>query len=556
MLTTIRHFLTEQQIDALLIPRTDSFLGEHYPPEKDTLQRATGFTGSAGMALITPDKAVLFVDARYTDQARLQAPDFTVFEIPTDTTPSKWMTENLPHQTIGYPAHQRSVAWVYQMFKALSPADIRFTGINKSKWETLLPPTPVRGRPDPFDYPIEFAGESSDDKIARVADIVRNKGVDAVWVGTPDNVSWLLNKRCLWAPCYPAVFEQGFVTADGHYCPLTPDTLTALSDKTIAVDLSTMSQETYEHLRTHAITLQDTPDMIAPLKAVKNQTEQQNIRTACLFESVVVSRFLAWIEMYRDTIDECACDTKLKELRAASPLYRGDSFDTIAAVGEHAARAHYQATPDSTVPVTSAPLLLVDTGGHYLNGTTDMTRTIATGTPTSLMKHRYTQVLKGHIALATSTLKEGDSPALLDQRAHSFLRADGVDYRHATGHGIGLFLDVHEAPPVIHESVTTPLLPGMLFSNEPAYYDNIDGFGIRLENMILAQTGADKTITLENLLWIPFDGRLIDETMLTPAEKKWLCDYHATIRNRILPLMPPDEQQALFPLLDFFDHLG
>lgn len=197
-------------------------------------------------------------------------------------------------------------------------------------------------------------------------------------------------------------------------------------------------------------------------------------------------------------------------------------------------------------------MILIDTGGHYLNGTTDMTRTIATGQPTNNMKRRYTQVLKGHIALASSVLKKGDSSAILDERAHTFLRMDNVDFKHATGHGIGLFLDVHENPPIIYEKSTQPLSVGMLFSNEPAFYDDKEGFGIRLENMLLTQNGKNNTIVLENLLWIPFDHRLTDKSLLTKEEKNWLQNYHVTIQEKIFPFLTESERKILQPQLDFF----
>ncbi len=554
MLRKIRSFLVQEHLDALIIPRTDSFLGEHYPPEKKQLYHATGFSGSAGLAIVTQEDAVLFVDARYTAQAKQQATDFHIFEIPTETMPADWMKENVSGREIGYPATQRSVAWTYRMYQALSPVGIRMRGLADEVWQLLFPREDVPV-PPVLTYDTIYAGETATDKINRVAAIVREKGWDAFIFTAPDSVSWLLNKRCLWAPGYPVIFERGLVWADGRYQALTDTVISELSGRNIGVDFTTLSQDIYERLAV-VTTLHNQADIIAPLKAVKNIVEQDNIRTACLAESTVVCRFLAWVEMNRDAIDECACDRQLKALRAENPLYRGDSFDTIAAVGAHAALAHYQADMTSSIPLADAAMTLVDTGGHYLNGTTDMTRTIATGQPTDMMKRRYTQVLKGHIALATTTLKEGDSAAELDKRAHAFLRADGVDFRHATGHGIGMFLDVHEAPPVIHEKAVQPLSVGMVFSNEPAYYDDAAGFGIRLENMILTQTDPDGTIILENLLWIPFDSRLVDTSLLTTTEKVWLSQYHRGIQEKIMPCLSETERTILQPQLDFFMAMG
>ncbi len=554
MITAIRNFLKQQNIQALIITRTDSFLGEYYPPEKNQLLLATGFSGSAGMAVVTLNRAVLFVDARYTEQAKSES-QFEVLEIPTQTTPSEWLKNNLPDTTIGYYTEQRSAAWVSYMTLHLKTAGIHLKGLPKKIWETLFTPQNEMTPPDEFDYDLSYCGLDTNQKINQVTGILKEHHLEAFLFASPDSVSWILNKRSLWVHEYPVIFKRLIVFADGSYHFLSEDTIKLLENKTIGADLTTLSQALCERLKNENVRIQNIPDVVAPLKAIKNQTEQNNIRQACLSESIVICRFLAWIEQSKNHITEWDCDIKLQQLRSENPLYRGDSFDTIAASGEHAARAHYHATEKTATLIASEPLLMVDTGGNYLNGTTDMTRTICTGKPTELMKRRYTQVLKGHIALTQTKIKSGDLPRQLDQNAHSFLRADGVDYLHATGHGIGMFLDVHEAPPIIHEKSDTPIVAGMLFSNEPAYYDACEGFGIRLENMILTQNGEEDFLNLENLIWVPFDGRLVDFSLLTVDEKKWLQHYHQTILDRIVPCLSSDEQKSIRPLLDFFTQI-
>ena len=288
------------------------------------------------------------------------------------------------------------------------------------------------------------------------------------------------------------------------------------------------------------------------MKAQKNVIEIQNLKKACQFESAVICKFLAWIETQKETITELDCVDELHRLRSQNPLYVADSFDVIAASGPHAAQAHYLPTPSSSCFVRKYPLLLVDTGGQYYNGTTDMTRTICIGKPTPIIKKRYTQVLKGHIALAQAIVAEGDTPVELDKLAHQYLRADGVDYLHATGHGIGMFLSVHENPPVIHEKSTTPLFAGMVFSNEPAYYDETLGFGIRLENMLLSVRTDDNQLVFENLLYIPFDNRMVDVDMLTNDEREWIKAYHKQILDEIFPLLDGKTRAVLQPMIDFF----
>ncbi len=539
----IRNFLKEQNLDALLITRTDSFLGEYYPPEKKQLEKATGFTGSAGLALFTKDKSVLFVDSRYTEQAKIET-DMSVYEIPTQTTVSAWIQKNLPKAHIGYNPWQRSVSWV----EFMNTKDINLAPVEEKKWETLFPSDADKSD-HIFDYN-EFCGETTVSKIQKVIQFIKQEDLDAYIFTSPDSVSWLLNKRNKAIPEYPVIFTRLVVWKDGTYQELTSDF--QFNNIKIGIDINETPMALFSFLQQNA-TIKHIPDIVQELKAVKNATECQNIRQTCFYESQVICRFLAWIEQNKETIDELACDKKLKELRTENTFYIGDSFDTIAAVGEHAARAHYQATKETNVPITSASILLVDTGGNYLTGTTDMTRTIYIAEPTPIIKKRYTQVLKGHIALATTSVKEGDTPVQLDKNARQFLRNDGVDYGHSTGHGIGMLLSVHEAPPYIYEKSETPLKAGMLFSNEPAFYDAKEGYGIRLENMILTDKGPDDTLILENLLWIPFDGRLVDFDLLTTEEKKWLKSYHNAIRVRILPNLSRQEQETLIPLLDFFD---
>ena len=250
-------------------------------------------------------------------------------------------------------------------------------------------------------------------------------------------------------------------------------------------------------------------------------------------------------------LTEYDCAVKLQQLRAENPLYKGDSFEPIVASGPHAALPHYQPKKGEKVFLREAPLTLIDTGGQYLNATTDMTRTICITSPTDEMKKRYTQVLKGHIAVACSEMPQGDLPDVLDAKARSFLQADGVNYTHATGHGIGMYLSVHEHPPIIAATSKTPLKEGMVFSNEPGYYKE-NAFGIRLENMLLACRTENNYLYFENLIFVPFDGRLIDFSMLTVPEKDWLTQYHSFIMIKILPELSQHERSFFNPLIDFF----
>ncbi len=550
MLSVIRAYLKKAKLDGILIARTDSFLGEYFPPYANRLAVVTGgFSGSAGMALITADKAVLFVDSRYTVQAKSQT-DFDVLEVPTETTLSDWIKNNLSNSVIGFNAWTHSVNWLFKLDSVLKPASIQLQPVPEKVWVGWFGADSFV-QEDIFDYDCAFAGMSTAEKLRLTAEKLKEKNLDAFLVTVPENVSWLLNKRARTVGEYPVVFERGIVFADETYQIWDETALEDVTDLRVGIDLSQTSYALYNQIIGN-LSVVDTADPINLLKSVKNATEQENIRAACLSESKTICRFLAWVEQNRETVDELGCADKLHALRAEAPLYFADSFDVIAAAGPHAAAAHYQADSQSNVRVADFPLLLVDTGGHYLNGTTDMTRTICTGTPTSLMKKRYTQVLRGHIALALETIAPRESTKKLDDLAHSFLRADGVDFLHATGHGIGMMLAVHEYPPVVHAADTVGLEAGMLFSNEPAYYSEADGFGIRLENMLLAVPDGAGQLKLENLFFAPFDYRLVNFEDLSAAEKMWLRDYHQRIVDDVLPHIPESDRTTLTPFLTAF----
>ncbi len=550
----IKKYLHESNLEGILISRTDSFLGEYYPPQSGYLQQVTGgFSGSAGLALITKEKDVLFVDSRYTIQAKKQTA-FQVLEVPSETTPSKWIKKNMSGQKIGFNPWTHSVVWYHQMRDTLKEVNTQLVPFEASlikEWYGTDNFVPEKS----FDYDIRYTGVTTHCKCQQVAQVLKEKSIDAFVIGLPENVSWLLNKRSKTVLEYPVVFERGVINVQGEYAALNENVIAQLKGKRIGIDLMQTPVALYEQLKSVAAEIVDISDPINEMKAVKNDIEIKNIKEACLYESYVICRFLAWVEQNKNQADEIMCDEKLIALRRENPDYIGDSFATIAAVGGHAALAHYRADEYSNLPLTSAPLLLVDTGGHYMTGTTDMTRTIAIGTPTPLMKKRYTQVLQGHIDLAMSSIKIGESTASLDEKAHAWLRADGVDYYHGTSHGIGMLLAVHENPPVVSKYDTHGLRAGMVFSNEPAYYSEAEAFGIRLETMLLSILQDNETLVFENLLLVPFDSRLVNFDLLTNEQKQWLKSYHQRIEAVIFPMLNAQEQHVLLPFIQDFQNI-
>lgn len=546
----IKQFISETDFDGILITRFDSFLGEYFPPDVTCLKDVTGgFSGSAGLALITQDDNILFVDSRYTLQAKKQT-FFKVFEVPSETTPSAWIKQHLKGKKIAFDPRKHSVTWYLQFSQMLSSEQIELSPLSKEETEKLFPQKQFI-QIDVFDYDVQYSGQSVSDKKNEIVKFLQKDNLDCFVITSPENVSWLLNKRAGTVSEYPVVFEQGIIDIYGHYEPLNIKRLSHLKGKRIGVDLSQTSYALYDTIKLFA-EIVPVQDPINKLKAIKNKIEIANIKQACLSESKTICRFLSWIELNKSHITEMQCDFYLKQLRCEDKLYFADSFETIAAVGEHAARAHYRADESSDTLITTSALLLVDTGGHYLNGTTDMTRTIAIGQPSDMMKKRYTQVLQGHIDLAMSSLKVTDTTAEMDKKAHHWLRLDNVDYYHGTSHGIGMFLAVHETPPVVHERDTHGMISGMVFSNEPAYYDSEAGYGIRLENMLLSVQQDDETLVFENLLFIPFDYRLVLFDMLTQEQKNWLKHYHKQIEERIFPLLDAETKKILKPFVDAF----
>ncbi|MBQ9738575.1 MAG: M24 family metallopeptidase [Alphaproteobacteria bacterium] len=552
MLEKIRAYLVQNGLDAVLVPHQDEFLGEYLTADKKRLKALTGFSGSAGLAVITTEQAVLFVDSRYTIQAKRQT-RFDVIEVPTETTPLKWISENLKGKKIAFNGDVHSAASILSMQSKTKEHKIKWVNLADNIVDMFWLNRPEPAEMKPTEYDETYAGRSAEDKIASIASEIAMAGFDAMLVADPESVSWLINRRDLQNPECPIYYDRAIVYATGKCEQVTEKSLKTLSKKKVMSDFNRLPYSLYEKL---AKALTDKSDIIATMKSQKNAIEIQNLRQACLYESAVICKFLAFVEQQKETITELDCVKELHGLRAQNPLYVADSFDVIAASGPHAAQAHYLPTPSTSCFVRKYPLLLVDTGGQYLNGTTDMTRTICIGKPTPLTKKRYTQVLKGHIALASAQISEGDTPAELDKLAHQFLRADGVDYLHATGHGIGMFLSVHENPPVIHEKSTTPLYAGMVFSNEPAVYDEANGFGIRLENMLLSVPAENGQLKFENLLFIPFDGRMVDFDMLTADEKAWLKVYHEKIVSDVFPMIGANVKAVLKPLIDTFIQNG
>src|SRR5262245_10698865 len=565
----LRAELARQNLSGFIVPRADRHQNEYVPPSDEHLAWLTGFTGSAGTAIVLRDRAVLLVDGRYTLQARDQV-DSKLFAIEniTDTTAEAWIEANLPAgAALGYDPWLYTVAGAEKLSKACAAAGGK-----------LVPAEPLnaiwRDRPpEPLGsvslHDVRFAGEPADAKLKRVRAELDKLKADVLVVSDPHALAWTFNIRGADVAHTPLVLGFALVPRDGRPAlyldgrKLSNNVRAALemladiqapeafardlavlggAHKTVRLDQATGADAINRMVRAAGGKVSNGPDPIALRKAVKNATEIAGARAAHRRDGVAVSRFLAWFEREapRGKLSEIDAVIALENFRAQTGVLKDISFPTIAGAGPHGAIVHYRVTSKTNQIISPGEIFLIDSGAQYEDGTTDITRTVAVGTPTTEMRARFTRVLKGHIAIATAIFPEGATGAQLDSFARAPLWEAGLDFDHGTGHGVGSYLSVHEGPARISKLGTVPLKRGMILSNEPGYYKT-GAYGIRIENLVLvkeapAVAGAEKALNeFETLSLVPIDRRLIEPALLTRAEITWLDDYHARVRTALAP---------------------
>lgn len=554
-LEALRVFMKSEGLSALLIPRMDEFQGEYIAPYSERLKWLTSFSGSAGFAVLTQDKAAFFTDGRYMLQAKEEIPSFYELHNVAQKTPSQWISENLsPPEKVGYDPWLFTEAQLQRYDRPLIPLK---TNPIDLLWED---------RPSPFHeiirlHPLKYAGESDRSKRKRIGAFLK---ADHVLITACDSIAWLLNIRGNDVPHTPIVHSVCLLRQDGSY--------------DFFVDLNKINGEVFHYIHQDGgraidiheglrhlkklegscqIDPQTTPViMIQTLeeagikivrekdpcllpKAIKNEIELKGAMDAHIQDGIALCQFFAWLEdqPLKGETTELSAAQKLCELRKKGTFFEDLSFDTISGFGPHGAVIHYRVTPESDVPLERNGLYLVDSGGQYLNGTTDVTRTIALGIPTAEQKDRYTRVLKGHIALAQAVFPEGTTGAQLDALARQFLWHIGCDYDHGTGHGVGSYLSVHEGPQGISKRASdVPLKPGMILSNEPGYYKE-GNYGIRIENLVrvIEIPNLNGFYGFETMTLAPLDLKLISEALLTDNEKTWIKIYHQRIFKTLTP---------------------
>ncbi|MCF8478492.1 MAG: aminopeptidase P family protein [Pseudolabrys sp.] len=570
-IAALRAALKRHKLDGFVVPRADRQQNEYLPASEERLAWLTGFTGSAGAAIVLTDSAALFVDGRYTVQAGEQV-DGAVFTIAhlTECPPAQWLERNVKcGDKIGFDPWLHTTESAEKLRKACTAADATLVAVDANPIDALWTdrPAPPAGPVTLRD--IKLAGESAADKLCHIRAELVTLRADALVVSDPQNVAWAFNIRGSDVAHTPLALAFAIVPREGKatlyaeagktgqavraaLADLTdvraPDDLAAdlarFKDKTVLLDSASAAEALAQIVSGHGGKPLRAADPITLMKAVKNNAEIAGSRAAHLVDGVALTRFLAWFDREAPSgrLTEIHAVEALETFRRGSGLLKDVSFPTIAGAGPNGAIVHYRVTTASNRTIGPNELFLIDSGGQYEDGTTDVTRTIAVGAASDDMRDRFTRVLKGHIAIANAVFPQGASGAQLDPLARMALWQAGLDFDHGTGHGVGSYLSVHEGPARISKLGHVALQRGMILSNEPGYYKT-GAYGIRIENLVLvvaaaSPPGAEKPLNrFETLTLAPIDRRLIDVRMLTGKERLWIDGYHARVTEALRPLL-------------------
>ncbi|MCZ6831542.1 MAG: aminopeptidase P family protein [Gammaproteobacteria bacterium] len=580
-LESVRAQMAEFRLDALIVPRADEYLGEYIPAHNERLRWITGFTGSAGVAIVLRESAAIFVDGRYTEQVQQQVSS-ELFEILhlVEEPHLQWLVEQLNSGArVGYDSRMHPLRWQQQASKTLGKASIELIPVTENLIDRCWLDRPLPELHPAILLEEKYTGQGSASKRQEIGELITAAGADAAYIFAADSVAWLLNLRGRDVPCLPLVLGSGLLYANGEmmfFCD--PEKIpegfiehvgegvevlaetdiakafAALAGKTIMADPQTANAWSQLALKNAGAVLLGVDDPVILPKACKSDIEVQGMRNAHIRDGVAEVQFLAWLDTEvaaGNLHDEAVLSDKLYAFRARQDLFQETSFDTISAAGPNAAMAHYNHVNGTPADLMKDTAYLVDSGGQYLDGTTDITRTVAIGDPGEEVRRMFTLVLKGCIALDKIRFPDGTTGGQLDILARQFLWQQGFDYDHGTGHGVGSFLSVHEGPQRIGKVVSdVALKPGMVVSDEPGYYKT-DRYGMRCENLVVVTEIGKMEDTgrpwygFEVLTMVPFDMRMIDVALLTPAELNWLNSYHSKVLAVIGPLLEGSDLQWL-----------
>ena len=571
----IQQQLKDKAIDALIINRTDEFLNEYIPPDAERLSWATDFSGSAGRAIINQNTSSLFVDGRYTFQAKEQI-DKDMISLLHWNDFSEELNKNFEkNKCVALDPMLHSIEEVNKIIELADKNETKLYFTKSNFIDEVWIDKPEREYSVIFNHPINYAGIDALNKVDQFVKELKSKKLDSYFLSSLDSIAWLLNFRADDILHTPLAFSYLFISVESKSVlyvsieKLNYDLKNRLSNflilkpiediEHVFKNLSKNLKIGFDYKNTsyffydlainnnHQPSNLQNPCLIP--KATKNETELDGSRKAHLRDGVSITKFLYWLKNHHSVEEEneISVANKLFSFRKSNELFHSVSFDSISAIGKNAALPHYRADKNNPVSLKNNSIYLSDSGGQYYDGTTDITRTIILGKPNKEQIDRFTRVLKGHIKLSAHIFNKGTKGTDIDYLARESLQEINCDYDHGTGHGIGSFLSVHEAPQRISKKSMFPsveLLPGMILSNEPGYYKEGE-YGIRIENIIVVKEEKENQLKFENISWAPIDKDLIDSSMLNEKELNWINDYHLKVFEKISGFLTLEEKNWL-----------
>jgi len=590
-LAALRDQLKADRLDGFVVPLTDEHMSEYVGSYAQRLAWLTGFEGSAGTAVVLPQEAAIFVDGRYTLQVRSQvSADQWSYQSVPETSAAEWLSEHAPDGArIGYDPWLHSRDWVKRASAALKSKGAELVAVDRNPIDKIWSDRPEASKAQLIVQPDKYAGRNSAEKRHDIADWLTKQGADAAVLSALDSIAWTFNVRGQDVARTPVALAYAIVHGDGtadlfvagekigpdvrqhlgngvrlHERDQFEGALTEFKGKAVAVDPERAVAAIFDGLDKAGARIIPVRDPTVLPRAIKNPVEIAGQKAAQQRDGAAISKFLRWIENEapKGEVDELSASDKLESLRRENDELRDLSFDTISGAGPNGAIVHYRSSEKTNRKLEPGTLYLVDSGGQYVDGTTDITRTVPVGEPTAEMCDRFTRVLKGHIGIASAIFPKGTRGSQLDSFARRPLWEAGLDYAHGTGHGVGSFLSVHEGPQRIAAAWSNqpggdePLQPGMILSNEPGYYKTGE-YGMRIENLVLVVDqqidGAEKEMLgFETLTFAPIERRLVVKEMLSPQELNWLDNYHAEVLAKIGPSLSGDDlawlEEACAPL--------
>ena len=579
---SLRSKLRQRKLDGIIVPRNDRHLNEYLSEHDERLLWLTGFSGSAGIAIIMMEEAAIFVDGRYTLQVQSEVDQSVITPLPLLTSkPTKWLKQKIERGSrIGLDPNLLSVKSYEAFLDIVEQEGGKLISIETNPIDQIW-----QDQPPPPDNPVyahqkKYAGEDAASKISKIQSILKERGVDAAVLTAPESICWLLNIRGSDVPHTPIMLANAIIHTRAKpdlfldQTRIKSNALTQLKSnvkiqrpenftdnlktlgakfKKVLINPDRTNCAIYQILRAARAEIVRGTDPCSLPKAIKNQAEIEGSRSAHMRDGIAICQFLHWLKntsLDENGIDEIKAAIELENCRKNTGQLKDISFETISAAGANGAIVHYRVSENTNRQLRSGELYLVDSGAQYKDGTTDITRTIAIGEPTKTMQRHYTMVLKAHIALASATFPKGTRGMDLDPLARSHLWQEGLDFNHGTGHGVGSFLSVHEGPQNISKRGIVPLESGMIISNEPGYYKE-GAYGIRLENLILVtelreiKGGEQPVMDFETLTLAPFERSLINQELMSKIELTWLNSYHKRVYKKLSASLSKQEKQWL-----------